>query len=276
MNRLALGMCGLACLAFLVQVDLAHDLSGHEAGENPGKVRNSIGIEFVTIPAGKFLMGSSEVEKGRDQDETQHEVTLPHGFQMGVYEVTQAQYEQVMGKNPSIFKGASLPVELVSYNNALEFCKKLSELQARKVAGRRYRLPTEAEWEYACRAGTSTPFHFGKELNGSLANCDGNSPWGIDEKGPFLGETVPVGRYPANPWGLHDMHGNVWEWCLDWYGDYDKSSNNDPQGAPGGKGRVLRGGCWYGSARSCRASLRLSLMPASQGNGCGFRLVLGL
>ena len=268
-------MCGLACLAFLVQVDLAHDLSGHEAGANPGKVRNSIGIEFVTIPAGKFLMGSSEVEKGRDQDETQHEVTLPHGFQMGVYEVTQAQYEQVMGKNPSIFKGASLPVELVSYNNALEFCKKLSELQAEKAAGRRYRLPTEAEWEYACRAGTSTPFHFGQELNGTQANCDGNYPYGTTQKGPYLGKTSPVGSYPANAWGLYDMHGNVWEWCQDWYSDYPKQSVTDPRGPEVGSSCVIRGRSWYFEAANCRSASRDGLVPSYLFSWNGFRLALG-
>ncbi len=160
------------------------------------KFTNSIGMEFASIPAGKFLMGSPKTEKERDPDETQHEVTLTQGFRMGVHEVTQAQYEQVMGKNPSHFKGATLPVEQVSYHDAVAFCKKLSVLPAEKAAGCEYRLPTQAEWEYCCRAGTSTLFHFGNELNGTQANCYGPIPYGTTQKGPHLGKTSPAGSYP--------------------------------------------------------------------------------
>ena len=239
-----------------------------------GEFTNSIGIEFASIPAGKFLMGSPETEKGRDPSETQHEVTLTQGFRMGVHEVTQAQYELVMGQNPSHFKGATLPVETVSYDDALAFCKKLSDLPAEKAAGRKYRLPTEAEWEYCCRAGTSTPFHFGNELNGTQANCNGEFPYGTTKKVPYLGKTSPVGSYPANAWGLYDMHGNVWEWCQDWYGDYPKQSVTDPRGPEVGSVCVLRGGGWSDGAANCRSADRGGFDPSDRGSRRGFRLAL--
>ena len=231
-------------------------------------------MEFASIPAGKFLMGSPKTEKERDPDETQHEVTLTQGFRMGVHEVTQAQYEQVMGKNPSFSKGATLPVEQVSYDDALAFCKKLSDLPAEKAAGRKYRLPTEAEWEYCCRAGTSTPFHFGNELNGTQANCDGTTPYGTTKKGPFLRKTTPVGSYPPNAWGLYDMHGNVWEWCQDWYGDYPKQSVTDSRGPEVGSLRVLRGGSWFNEAAICRSVFRDGDGPSGRDGRNGFRLAL--
>ncbi len=232
---------GFFVLFSLVLVGLSHPAWSQAPSEKPGKLKNSIGMEFASIPAGKFLMGTPETEKERDPNETRHEVTLTQGFRLGVHEVTQAQYEQVMGKNPSYFKGAMLPVETVSYDDALEFCQKLSDLPAEKAVGRKYRLPTEAEWEYCSRAGTSTPFHFGTEMKGTQANCDGNFPYGTTEKGPYLEKTSPVGSYPANAWGLHDMHGNVWEWCQDWYGDYPHGAIKDPQGGINGGRRVLRG-----------------------------------
>ena len=253
-------------------------------------------MEFASIPAGKFLMGSPETEKERQEDETRHEVTLTQGFRMGihevtqaqyeqvmgqnpskfmgVHEVTQAQYEQVMGKNPSHFKGATLPVETVSYDDALAFCQKLSDLPAEKAAGRKYRLPTEAEWEYCCRAGTSTPFHFGNELNGTQANCDGNNPYGTTKKGPYLEKTSPVGSYPANAWGLYDMHGNVWEWCQDWYAAYPKQSVTDPRGPEVGSSCVNRGGSCYSVAASCRSAYRFGDDPSYRNYWIGFRLAL--
>ena len=273
MNRNALRFCVVACLML---VGLSHPAWSQAPDEKPRKLKNSIGMEFASIPAGKFLMGSPATEKERSQDETQHEVTLTQGFRMGVHEVTQAQYGQVMGKNPSYFKGATLPVETVSYDEALAFCKKLSDLPAEKAAGRKYRLPTEAEWEYCCRAGTSTPFHFGNELNGTQANCDGTFPYGTTKQGPYLKKTSPVGSYPANAWGLHDMHGNVYEWCQDWYGDYPKDSIKDPQGSSSGELRVLRGGSWDDVARSCRAGRRNRNSPGTHDINCGFRLLLPL
>ena len=271
MSRNAVGFCVLVCLML---VGLSHPAWSQAPAEKPGKLKNSIGIEFASIPAGKFLMGSPATEKERSPNETQHEVTLTQGFWMGVYEVTQAQYEQVMGKNPSEFKGATLPVETVSYKDALAFCKKLSDLPAEKAAGRKYRLPTEAEWEYCCRAGTSTPFHFGNELNGTQANCDGNNPYGTTKKGPYLEKTSPVGSYPANAWGLYDMHGNVWEWCQDWYGDYPKQSVTDPRGPEVGSICVSRGGSWYNEAAGCRSANRYWYDPSIRNSGVGFRLAL--
>ena len=271
MSRNAVGFCVLVCLML---VGLSHPAWSQAPAEKPGKLKNSIGIEFASIPAGKFLMGSPATEKERSPNETQHEVTLTQGFWMGVYEVTQAQYEQVMGKNPSEFKGATLPVETVSYKDALAFCKKLSDLPAEKAAGRKYRLPTEAEWEYCCRAGTSTPFHFGNELNGTQANCDGNNPYGTTKKGPYLEKTSPVGSYPANAWGLYDMHGNVWEWCQDWYDSSPKQSVTDPRGPEVGSICVSRGGSWYNEAAGCRSANRYWYDPSIRNSGVGFRLAL--
>ena len=295
MHRNAVGFCVVVCLMLVgcgsretggvkvaegkqspvEPVKLAVKAPGQEkAVEIPKeKFTNSIGMEFASIPAGKFLMGSPLTEKERDPDEKQHEVTLTQGFRMGVHEVTQAQYEQVMGKNPSHFKGATLPVETVSYDDALAFCQKLSDLPAEKAAGRKYRLPTEAEWEYCCRAGTSTPFHFGNELNGTQANCDGNNPYGTTKKGPYLEKTSPVGSYPANAWGLYDMHGNVWEWCQDWYGDYPKQSVTDPRGPEVGSYCVIRGGGWDGGAADCRSAYRSRFDPSIRDGG-GPRLAL--
>ncbi|MCX5671055.1 MAG: SUMF1/EgtB/PvdO family nonheme iron enzyme [Planctomycetota bacterium] len=191
-------------------------------------------MKMVLIPAGKFMMGSPDSAQGPiDFEVPQHEVILSKPFYMGVTEVTQAQYQAVMGKNPSEFKGATNPVETVSWNDATEFCKKLSE-----KAGQAVRLPTEAEWEYPCRAGTQTAFSFGDDLSalGDYAWWDGNS----DKT------THPVGQKKPNSWGLYDMHGNVWEWCADWYGEYPKGPVTDPSGpATGYGGRVLRGGAWY-------------------------------
>ncbi len=270
MGRNAVGFCVVVCLMLM---GLSHPAWSQAPAEKPGKLKNSIGIEFANIPAGKFLMGTPATEKERNPDETQHEVTLTQGFRMGVHEVTQAQYEQVMGQNPSFFKDSMLPVEQVSYNDALEFCQKLSDLPAEKAAGRKYRLPTEAEWEYCSRAGTSTPFHFGQELNGTQANCNGEVPYGTTQKGAYVGKTTPVGSYPPNAWGLYDMHGNVWEWCQDREGEYPKQSVTDPRGSKVGSNCVTRGGGWYLEAANCRSAYRWNV-PSIRNYGFGFRLAL--
>lgn len=186
---------------------------------------NSIGMEFKPIPAGTFTMGEGD---------TAHQVTLKKSFEMGVFEVTQEQYEKVMGKNPSKFKGANNPVEQVSWNDAVEFCRKLSELREENTAGHVYRLPTEAEWEYACRSGTSTSYSFGNDKSEL-----GEYAWYKDNSGE---KTHPVGKKKPNAWGLYDMHGNVFEWCQDYYGQPSTDPATDPMGPKSGSDRVFRGG----------------------------------
>jgi formylglycine-generating enzyme required for sulfatase activity len=253
---------------------LAAPLLGQPPAAKIQSVTNSIGMKLISIPAGKFRMGSTETESERSPDEVLHEVTLTKAFHLGVHEVTQEQYSRVMGKNPSAFRGDRLPVEMVSQTEAFEFCARLSGLPAEKAAGRRYRLPTEAEWEYACRAETGSPYHFGTELNGSQANCDGGTPYGTEKKGPFLGKTCPVGTYPANAWGLHDMHGNVFEWCSDGFSGASKDPVTDPQGGQGGAVRAARGGCWSFVAEDCRAANRIWLDAEYSFNYGGLRVVM--
>ena len=215
----------------------------------------SIGMEFKLIPAGTFIMGEGDQA---------HEVTLTKPFKMGVHEVTQAQYEQVMGVNPSRFKGGNKPVEMVSWDNAVEFCRRLSELPAEKAAGNVYRLPTEAEWEYACRAETTTMYSFGDDESDL-----GDYAWYGDNSGD---KTHPVGGKKPNAWGLYDMHGNVWEWCQDWYGYYPSGSVTDPSGATSGSSRVFRGGGWFGTAVYCRSAIRYRYKPSFR--YIGFRVSL--
>ena len=229
-------------------------------------------LELVLIQPGTFLMGSPASEAQRSNDETQHQVTLTQVFYLGKYPVTQAQWKAVMGSNPSYFEGATLPVEEVSWDDAQLFCGKVG-----KKTGQVVGLPTDAQWEYSCRAGSSTPFHFGNILNGWQANCDGNFPYGTTKKGQYPRKTTPVGRYPANAWGLHDMHGNVWEWCQDWYGDYHKGPIKDPQGGVIGDLRILRGGSYDDTADNCRAAVRCRNALDFKiyfSYHCGFRLFM--
>ena len=227
----------------------------------PGKVDvidlgKDVKLEMVLVPAGKFMMGSPESEKGRSKDETQHEVTLTKPFYMGKYEVTQEQWESVMGNNPSSrTKGAKLPVTNVSWEDCQEFIKKLNE----KTSGG-YRLPTEAEWEYACRAGTTTAYSYGDNLTKSDANIDGDS-------------IKAVGSYRPNAFGLYDMHGNVWEWCNDWYGSLQDGEVTDPKGAATGISRVLRGGSFNNNESKARSSNRDYFTPTVRHLAAGFRLV---
>jgi formylglycine-generating enzyme required for sulfatase activity len=235
-----------------------------------GSAVNSIGMEFVYIPPGTFTMGSPKDEPGRYNDEIQHEVTISKPFFMQTTEVTQGQWKAVMGNNPSRFKdcGDNCPVESVSWNDIQDFIKKLNQ----KGEGT-YRLPTEAEWEYAARAGTMTPFAFGKCLSTDQANYNGNYPLEDCPKGQWRQKTVPVGSFDPNAWGLYDMHGNVWEWCQDWYGDYPSSAVTDPTGAENGSVRVLRGGSWSHDARDCRTASRNGSTPDDRSYFGGFRLV---
>jgi formylglycine-generating enzyme required for sulfatase activity len=226
---------------------------------------NQVTMKLVPIPAGKFMMGSPKTEAGRQGGEgPQREVTITKPFYMGATEVTQAQYEAVLGENPSHFKGPQNPVEMMSWEDAGEFCRKLSD-----KTGKNVRLPTEAEWEYACRAGTKTRFAFGDNDAdlGDYAWFSGNSD----------GKTHPVGGKKPNAWGLYDMHGNVWEWCSDYHGEsYVNTKNVDPQGPASGSNRVLRGGGLDCSPLICRSAFRIGIVPGSRNFNYGFRVVLDL
>ena len=216
-------------------------------------------LEMVLVPAGKFKMGSPASEKERSDNETQHEVTLTTPFYMGKYEVTQEQYEAVMGNNPSAFdKGAKLPVTDVSWEDCQEFIKKLN---AKTNGG--YRLPSEAEWEYACRAGTTTAYSFGDNITAKDANYN---------IGVKIVKPVVVGNYKPNAFGLYDMHGNVWEWCEDWKADYPAGAVTDPKGPATGRYRVLRGGSFNSVGSRARSSYRNSFSPTDRLVVNGFRL----
>ena len=225
-------------------------------------------LNMVQIAAGSFRMGSTQ---GRPEELPVHTVHITRPFWIGKYEVTQAEYQAVMNTNPSFRKGANLPVETVSWNDAMAYCAALTvrERTAGRVpAGYQYRLPTEAEWEYCCRAGTTTEWNVGTSLSCSQANF-----W---PSNPCMGQTSPVGSYAANPWGLYDTHGNVWEWCLDWW---DGSANYpvgpvwDPY-VTSGPNRVYRGGHWGVIAVSCRSAVRSWVIPSYRDYGLGFRVVL--
>ncbi|RLS66550.1 MAG: formylglycine-generating enzyme family protein [Planctomycetota bacterium] len=239
----------------------------------PKELTNSIGMKLVLIPKGTFMMGSPESEEGRRENETQHEVTISNDYYLGAYEVTQTQYQTVIGNNPSCYQGAlvgnqnaDLPVENVSLDDAVEFCKKLSELPEEKKAGRVYRLPTEAEWEYACRAGSKTIYSFDDE--------EGLLPEYGWFKRNSSQRTHTVGLLEPNAWGLYDMHGNVWEWCSDWYGEYPKRAVSDPTGPTMGTDRVNRGGCWLYLAANCRSASRNWAKSSYQDGLLGFRVAL--
>lgn len=252
----------------------------------PVELTNSIGMRLRLIPPGEFRMGSPQSEPERWAAEgPPRRVRLTRPFYLGVYEVTQQQFRQVMGFDPSFFSEETtsqeaeedvgcLPVEQVTWDEAVAFCRRLSELPEERASGWKYRLPTEAEWEYACRAGTTTPFHFGSQLNGVQANCNGDYPYGTREAGPSLGRTVPVGSYPPNAFGLYDMHGNVWEWVADWYDAtyYARAPDADPPGPRTGISRTRRGGGWLSLATRCRAANRDHNQPETRYQDLGFRV----
>jgi formylglycine-generating enzyme required for sulfatase activity len=228
-------------------------------------VHAATGMAFRFIPPGAFTMGSPAEELGRSDVEVQHRVTLTRGFYLGKYQVTQAQWEKAMGTNPSGFKGADLPVETVSWNDCQAFLKKL---------GSGARLPTEAEWEYACRAGTTSALNSGKVLTTEYGLCPN-----LDEVAWYCENsesTHPVGQKRPNAWGLHDMHGNVWNWCSDWYGAYPAGAASDPYGAQNGSARVLRGGSWSLIAPRCRSAGRTNGTPDYANDYIGFRAALPL
>ncbi len=217
-------------------------------------------------------MGSPAGEEDRGDDEAQVEVTLSKGFWMARTECTQAQWERVMGDNPSKFQGADLPVEQVSWEDVQKWLAKMNNDQA-LPEGWKWVLPSEAQWEYACRAGTKTVFAFGDSLSSEQANFDGNFPYGGSAKGPDFGKTAKVGNYEPNGWGLYDMHGNVWEWCAGWYKE-ELSGGLDPRGAGDGSDRVGRGGSWSNDAHDCRAADRSRGSPSLRGYILGFRVAV--
>lgn len=322
----SIAFSGVSCEPSAVNttVDVGPDVSSAKS------FANSAGIRMVRIEAGEFDMGSSDkeiddavaapgvVELDRDSftdEQPHHRVRITQPFYMAKHEVTQSQFEKVMGRNPSSFSQTGIgkeevakldtrryPVENVSWFDAVEFCNAMSAKEDRPpcfrltniqrkngsitsadialLNGTGYRLPTEAEWEYACRSGTATAFHFGGSHNGSQANTDGYYPFGTTTKGPFLHRPTTVGSYPANAWGLCDMHGNVSEWCQDWYDAtyYQQFANKtavDPQGptASPWNRRAARGGSWYTDARTARSGRRMWLPPEGQHTSTGFRVV---
>jgi formylglycine-generating enzyme required for sulfatase activity len=236
-------------------------------GGQPGEVREltNLKIKFCWCPPGDFQMGSPETAPNHQLNETQYKVTLSRGFWMQQTELTQDQYQQLMGSNPAFYKGEQNPVESVTWTEATEFGRRLSELPPEKKAGNLFRLPTEAEWEYACRAGSTTVF------------CHGDDEAGLEEYAWYhqnsARTTHPVGEKKPNAWGLHDMHGNVSEWCQDFFGDYPREAAIDPRGPKSGDKRTLRGGGWFQVAMWARSSHRDAYVPSARYVGLGFRLV---
>jgi formylglycine-generating enzyme required for sulfatase activity len=253
----------------------------HARGTCLDRISNSIGLTFLRIPSGTFLMGSPDDEPHRFPDESpQHSVTISSPFYLGLYPVTQRQYERVMGHNPSGFanleNAANCPVDSVSWQDAVEFCRRLSEMPEERKAGRVYRLPTEAEWEHACRAGTDTPFPhpYYHKLSSHLANFDGTNPYGGAPQGPFLQRTSPVGSYPPTGFGLFDMMGNIWEWCADGREEdfYRQSPRVDPVASTRGSSRICRGASWYSPGHYLRSADRGSDHATVQAHYYGFRV----
>ena len=245
----------------------------HAAPERAKFLTNALGIKLLLLPAGTFWMGSPETEPDRRGGEgPRRQVSLSLPFYLAVTPVTQEQYVRVMSQNPSRFQrscggGPDYPVESVTWPEAADFCRQLGTLPEEKQAGRTYRLPTEAEWEYSCRAGTQSAYTFGDELAAEQANFDAGNEG--------RRQTTPVGAYPANLFGLHDLHGNVWEWCGDWFLDsyYRHGPVKDPRGPAAGELRVVRGGSWRNQAPTCRAAYRNAFVPHNRDAATGFRVV---
>jgi formylglycine-generating enzyme required for sulfatase activity len=259
-------------------------------GKTAGEERQSAGVVLCWCPPGKFAMGSPRNEPERRPDENQVEVTLSHGFWMAKFETTQGEWKRAMGKLPGelteeLPEDDDLPLGNVNFAEAETFCAKLTELG--RAAGdlpddREFRLPTEAQWEYACRAGTTTATSFGDQLSSTQANFKGK-PYNGAKEGPSLGKAAKVGSYPANPWGLHDMHGNTYEWCRDWYHarltggddpDLHEAQATATKSKSGDTSRVRRGGCWTDEGWPCRSAFRLRFEPERRYDHIGFRVIL--
>jgi formylglycine-generating enzyme required for sulfatase activity/uncharacterized caspase-like protein len=268
------------------------DTQGREVNRRPGEAEywveelgNGVQLEMMSIPGGSFQMGSPDGEGDDDDERPQHSVTVKP-FLMGKYAVTQAQWKTVAGfpkverdlePDPSNFKGDNRPVECVTWHDAIEFCARLSQ-----KTGREYRLPSEAEWEYACRAGTTTPFHFGETITPDLVNYNGNYTYASAPKGKYREQTTEVGSFPPNAFGLYDMHGNVWEWCLDYWHDnygglFRKAPIDGNAWISGGDSnrRLLRGGSWNDGPWYCRSAPRSGPNPGTRYDHVGFRVVCG-
>lgn len=267
-GRSSLTFVALVCFVFVMPLLATPAVA--QSPELPKELINSIGMKLVLIPAGTFMMGSPAEEPRRFRDESQHQVTLSKPFYMGYTEVTQGQWKMVMGTAPwkgkeYIVEGDDFPAVHTVWDEAVEFCRKLSEQETRV-----YRLPTEAEWEYACRGGTTTAFSFGAD-DAELGNYAwyNRNAWDVGEKFPHR-----VAQKQPNPFGLYDMHGNVREWCSDWYARYPSGSLTDPSGPKAGTSRVLRGGTWRSEPRLVRCASRSFCNPQDQYCFYGFRLVL--
>jgi formylglycine-generating enzyme required for sulfatase activity len=262
-----------------VEVNKLHErseikiLKGMKQGEYFSEdLEPGVKLEMLYIPAGSFLMGTPAGEEGSSNCERpQHQVRL-QGFYLGKYPVTQAQFQAIMGENPSGRKGENLPVEKVSWQDAQKFCEKL-----RQRTGKTYRLPSESQWEYACRGGTAMPFCFGETITPDLANYDGNSVYGQGNKGVYRRKTTEVGKFPANEFGLYDMHGNIWEWCVDgWHENYEGTPADEIAWLENKNDyRLLRGGSWNNPTRNCRSAYRYRLSAVSRQSNVGFRVGCG-
>jgi formylglycine-generating enzyme required for sulfatase activity len=260
------------CTFETVSVDINGEIIVRQSGSASCLIERldvSVSLDLVLIPGGTFMMGDNT----HHQDEQPiHQVTLSP-FYMGKYAITQAQYRQVMGDSLSSRLGADYPIEKISWDDAIAFCTKLSQ-----KTGKQYSLPSESQWEYACRAHTTSNFHFGETITPDLVNYNGEYPYNGAPIGQNRVQSTPVGSFPANAFGLYDMHGNVWEWCLDRYqpnyltAPLDGSAVDTPESAGSSK-RVMRGGAWDYVAKGCRSSVRCSLDSSLRMNGCGFRVV---
>jgi formylglycine-generating enzyme required for sulfatase activity len=297
----AMGVCTLALLASSIlgceheppapasgvsKTDVPSAFNGAKAGDE----REVAGVKFCWCSSGKFTMGSPRGEPERRPGENQVEVTLSKGFWMAKYEATQGQWKRVVGKLPGeltaeLPEGDDLPVGNVNFAETEAFCRKLTEKA--RAAGElpndwEFRLPTEAQWEYACRAGTTTATSFGERLSSTQANFKGDKPYNGAEPGPSLNRASKVGSYPANPWGLHDMHGNIFEWCRDWYHlrlpggtdpDLYSAKATATKSEHGDISRSRRGGCWADQGWPCRTAFRLRFEPERRYDHIGFRVV---